>query len=415
MRSTRRPRTPGKWCLRLSTVSARRLSRSLSFWSALASRSLPSTSSSLVLIWSCWILARRPFSFSSLNFFWSDTIVCLSSFRLASRSACLLWLSSAWESSRCTLASNSVTFCSKLVFSSLSLCWSKSNTSFSCFRRYVLDPASSFLLLYSASCSSAKFTCPSCCCRSITSLAKASSAALMSCKSCSSFAISATFASSACRLRVRLLSAALRRFVPLFISSLFFTSKGFCSSSSILCFSTFRSTRMLSLTAACWSFFTTTISFSACSCASFNCPTSTVICLMASRPLSSSLSKWYNWNRWDSFFVARSSSLRRKCLSASSFCILVIFFSCRSAFRFAKFALHSSSARCFSSSSCSYSAFSSSDPAICSMNTVRSFGFFAAIDSTSPWNTRKLRAFTMTPNDISLALYWSHVHGFPFR
>ena len=47
------------------------------------------------------------------------------------------------------------------------------------------------------------------------------------------------------------------------------------------------------------------------------------------------------------------------------------------------------------------------------MSAVRSFGLFDATLSMSPWNTRKLRAFTRMPCDLSRSLYASAAHARP--
>lgn len=46
----------------------------------------------------------------------------------------------------------------------------------------------------------------------------------------------------------------------------------------------------------------------------------------------------------------------------------------------------------------SYSAFNAPELLISSKRAVLSFGFFIAIDSTAPWNTKKFLAFTFMPS-----------------
>lgn len=55
----------------------------------------------------------------------------------------------------------------------------------------------------------------------------------------------------------------------------------------------------------------------------------------------------------------------------------------------------------------SYSAFNAPELLISSKSAVRSFGFFIAIDSTAPWNTRKFFALTLIPScSNSLRYTW---------
>ncbi len=60
-----------------------------------------------------------------------------------------------------------------------------------------------------------------------------------------------------------------------------------------------------------------------------------------------------------------------------------------------------------------FSHLDSSDPLICSNNCVSSLGDFEAMDSTSPWKTRKLRALTRTPMLRSRFSYVSQVTCVP--
>mmetsp|Transcript_29525 Transcript_29525/g.82496 ORF Transcript_29525/g.82496 Transcript_29525/m.82496 type:complete len:394 (-) Transcript_29525:323-1504(-) len=391
-----------------------RASRSSSVRSALASRSLSSSSS------------RRFRSASLFEASWPlrDTTASKASFlaacspehsrRASSSFAFCPVASDLCEVSCCRRRLISFTASSTFTRDSRSASWWRTSPSFSCFSRTVLALASSFSRLYSSTCGPPRWTCPEDSPAAI-SASKACCSSVTWARSASSPEISRCWVEFASRSWVSLPSAFRMRFTARLISSRFCTAAGVSSSRPLRCWWTF----LLSLASSLWVF----------TCSALSCPTSFCFSFTV-RSSSPSFSADSSWLRREASMSTARKKRRERCSSprssascwrlarnrsASSFCSRFCRRSAAMPLFLLKAKLVFSSASFFAASSLWYSSRSSSLPDTCSSSRVRSLGLFCARLSTSPWNTRKLRALVWMPRPRRRSLYASHDTARPSR
>mmetsp|Transcript_62932 Transcript_62932/g.185865 ORF Transcript_62932/g.185865 Transcript_62932/m.185865 type:complete len:204 (-) Transcript_62932:638-1249(-) len=100
--------------------------------------------------------------------------------------------------------------------------------------------------------------------------------------------------------------------------------------------------------------------------------------------------------------------------SASSFCSLSAFLSDLNPFCLLYENTVADSASSFALRAVSYDGDNSDELEMFSNISTSCFGVFRAIDSTSPWKTRKLRALRRTPISESFSSYFLNMTGSPF-